>query len=84
MHYGSLSNIVTLQEELLAFVHQYGLCLDAINMATCIYRLARMFCSIPAAGQRAQWHQELLASPAFYLLLGRCSCPLFAFKEKQN
>ncbi|KAF5831979.1 hypothetical protein DUNSADRAFT_12319 [Dunaliella salina] len=59
------------KEELLAFVHQYGLCLDVINKATCVYRLARMFCSIPNAGHRAQWHQELLASPAFHLLLGR-------------
>lgn len=66
------------QEDLLCYVSQYHTRLDAINLVTSVYRLAKMFGHIRIPEHRAVWKQELIRSHTFIVLLSRwpadCIC----------
>ena len=48
--------------------------LDAINLVTCVYRLAKLFCNLRRADKKAAWRAELCHSPTFQLLLRESNC----------
>ncbi len=66
------------KEDLLAFVSQTYLVLDAINLTTCVYRLARLYTGIRHPEARQAWKEELAEAPAFQLLLRTLQAALCA------
>lgn len=56
------------KEELLSFVASCQFILDPINLVTCVYRLARMFCNLHNETKK-KWRLELCQSSTFQLLL---------------
>jgi hypothetical protein len=62
-------------QELLAFVETHCGRLDVINLVTCLYRLARVYTSLQHSDLVCSaWKTELLASPAFSLLMRESRC----------
>lgn len=58
------------KQDLLNYVSPCHSQLDAINLVTCIYRLARIFSGIKGQPARWRWSSELRSDNTFQLLLG--------------
>ncbi len=56
-------------QELLAYVEQCHHLLDTINLATVLYRLARLYSFVQITEQKAAWRRELMDHPVFTILL---------------
>lgn len=62
-------------QELLSYVASCHFLLDPINLVTCIYRLARMFCNVRSNDARQLWRAELYHNNTFQLLLSKLTTP---------
>ncbi len=60
-------------QELLAYVETRHDQLDTINLATILYRLARLYTFIQVPEQRVSWKLELQENPNFAVLLRECT-----------
>eukprot|EP00195_Chlamydomonas_chlamydogama_P011872 CAMPEP_0202890262 /NCGR_PEP_ID=MMETSP1392-20130828/735_1 /ASSEMBLY_ACC=CAM_ASM_000868 /TAXON_ID=225041 /ORGANISM="Chlamydomonas chlamydogama, Strain SAG 11-48b" /LENGTH=628 /DNA_ID=CAMNT_0049573799 /DNA_START=109 /DNA_END=1995 /DNA_ORIENTATION=+ len=62
-------NSFATKEDLLQFISTCHVLLDQINLVTCVYRLARMYCNIRSPEERQMWTAELSSNTTFQLLL---------------